>query len=329
MKKYVFLAALLLVPSMAYFQKMRFESELQQELLAGIRADLEAEGVEGAEVRMDWLDATIEGVVADESVRVGVPLKVAARPGVRLAAGGNRLKVRGWQRVDRECGGWKAVGLLPNSFMLASRGGGAEGWDSGVRREEWVEAPIDAREWDEFLREYFEEPGNRWVELRAGTLSMGGEATLGLRADWLSMASGVVPKENVTGEFTIQRSIRHFAGYLPEGVTDWDRLRDLRAKLVAATVDFEAGTVAVSDAGKEKVADLAALILEAQAGIVFRIEGSPRGGEEEGEPLGMRRAKEVATLLHGYGVEEGRLEMEAVDEGGGDEVAHRVTIVLK
>lgn len=329
MKGFVLLAALLLVPSAAYFQKLRFEGELQAKLRTGIRSDLEAAGVQDAEVTMDWLDVTMSGVAPSEDLRKLLPIKTTGRPGVRLAAGGNKLRVPGWVRVERLGREWKAEGLLPETFLLRRRTGSAEEWGAAVRREKWVEPPIDAREWEEFLLDYFEGPGDRWVELRGGKLAIGGEATRGLRADWLSMASSVVPKEHVRGEFSIHRSVRHFAGYLPEQVADLAALRTLRAKLAAGVVGFDPDAVTVAAEETRKVTDLAAAILEAESGMVFRLEGSPAEEEEgTGEPLGLRRAKEVGKLLIEYGVKPERIVTVAVNAREDGKMVHQVEVLV-
>ena len=324
MKGFVLLAVLMLVPSMGYFQKLHFEGSLQEKMVKEVRADLEAGGARDVEVGMNWLDVTMAGVVSSEALRADLTEKVRARPGLRVAAAGNRLKVQGWLRVERKGAQWTADGLLPNTFMLADRKGGAEKWDAGVRRDEWVEAPVGVRKWGEFLAEYFEAPGDRSVELRDGRLEIAGEATLGLRADWLSMASGLVPKEAVSGSFSIHPSISHFVGYVPAGVEDMAGMRELRVKLAATVVEFEPDSAEVSGTETAKVAAVAATILEVTEKVVFLLEGSPGG-----ESLGRRRAEEVEQLLLGYGVRQDQLETMEVDAGGAGAAAHRVRILLK
>lgn len=326
-KGYVILAALLLVPTMASFQKFRFEGDLQGRLVAEVLEKLETGGVEGAEVRLDWLDVTIDGMVSDEEVRDRMAERVAEHPGVRLAAGGNGLKVRGWLRVARQGGEWTVEGLLPRRFEVLGRTGGEQNPQAGWRRAEWVQAPVDERECDEFLGKYFDVPGDRDAEWRDGRLRLTGEATQDLRAEWLALAAKVVPENLVTDEFTVHASIRHFAGYVPEGMEDLEGLRKLREKLEAATVTFAPRSAEVPTAEGGKVAAAAAVILEQGEGMVFVVEGSPGATEDGEEALGLWRAREIGKLLVEYGVSESQLEFLAVDAGG--EEAHRAAIFVK
>ena len=89
----------------------------------------------------------------------------------------------------------------------------ADDWDEGVDYRGTVTAPLGAGDWGDFLRGYFREPGDRSVELRSGNLTMAGDATVGLRQDWLAEASDVVDKERVEENFTLHPSVYHFPAY--------------------------------------------------------------------------------------------------------------------
>ena len=112
--------------------------------------------------------------------------------------------------------------------------------------------PIWVPEWREFLRYYFSGTGNRSVELRVSVLTMRGDATAGLRSDWLSKASEVVAKDHVIDEFTLYPSIYHFPGYHPGSIHDETKVEQLRRQFAENVVSFEAGSAEVPEAERSK-----------------------------------------------------------------------------
>ena len=81
MKVMIVLAALMMVPTMAYFQTQRFEGELQGELRSAVEGILAEAGVRDAEVRVEWQDVTIGGVVDSAVARESVVEQVKGLAG--------------------------------------------------------------------------------------------------------------------------------------------------------------------------------------------------------------------------------------------------------
>lgn len=334
MKRFVVLAALLLVPTMAYFQTQWFESGLQGELQAEVEVVLADEGVEDALVRMEWRDATISGMVGSSVQREAVEEGVNALDGVRVARGGNRLEVRGWLKLVRKDGVLTVSGLLPKGESQFLRFIDdvkleVEELQGEVSRAEWVAPPAGVMEWNEFVGVFFDGPGNRAADLRGGKLVIGGEATPELRTVWLAKAAGVVGEGQVEDVLTVRSSFREFEGYMPTGIEDaeaWGALRDV---LAASVVEFAPESVEVSAAGREMVASVAAAIVDLGGEAVFLIEGSSVASDAEAVNRGVRRAEAVRQLLVEYGIGAEQLEVVASGEAGVKNPGHRVSISVK
>ncbi|NNC88078.1 MAG: OmpA family protein [Akkermansiaceae bacterium] len=326
------LTALLLVPSMAYFQKLAFEGTLRDRLRAQVEAVLASEGVEGATVRMTWLDATIAGNVESEARRLEVAEVVDRVRGVRLPREGNRLRAQGWLEIERAGGRWSVRGVMPRDFELELPAGAVVDEESlDVRRSSYVVAPAGIFDLGGFLREFFKGPGSRSVVLRSGRLLLRGDATAGLRADWLAMASAVVGKESVDEDFVLYPSPYHLPGYAPFTVRDVTELEMLRAQFQSGAVIFEPGEVDVPISESGKISKAATAILSAGERSRYVVGGHvPAEGDAAGaEELALRRAEAVVGLLREYGVPEERLEAAIFGRGKAGGREGHVEILVK
>ena len=83
-KSFVVLAILLLIPSIGYFHRQIFLSELKPRLERQVEGILKEEGVVDPGVRLDYLDAFISGAVDSDSQRARVVARVDALSGVRV-----------------------------------------------------------------------------------------------------------------------------------------------------------------------------------------------------------------------------------------------------
>ena len=304
-KGLIILAALLLVPSMAYFQKHYFAEVLQERLVEEVRVALIAGGVEEPVVSLQWMDATIGGAVVSVEKRNELGEKIEKMDGLRLAPGGNGLLVRGWVELGREKGAWQARGLVPKDFVIGvvDESARLEGWDAELARAAEVEEPAEASGWDRFLGGYFREAGNRKVLLHHGQLTLSGEATREMRKDWLAQAVAVVPKERVREELELRSSVYHFAGHVPEVLRDPVEVARLRKELEALSFEFSKGSVAMDDDALEVVSSAAGVMLEAGGKIRFVVG---LGAAAEGDQVA-ERMEAVVTLLGDYGVGESQL----------------------
>jgi outer membrane protein OmpA-like peptidoglycan-associated protein len=326
------LAALLMVPSVAYFQKLHFEGRRQEGLAARVAEVLADEGVRNAGVRMEWLDATIEGEVESEERRLEVAEAVEWIRGVRVPPFGNRLRAQGSLTIERRDGQWSARGVLPTEFEVRWPRGAVIPEDaSDLRRSSYVVAPAGAWAWGEFLDRYFTEAGNRAVTLKAGRLLMEGNATGGLRSDWLAEASGVVGRESVEERFALFPSVYHMPAYRPQSITDSARLERLREQLRFLAVVFEQGSVEIPASESGKVSGLAAALLSSGDDGCFVVGGHPPRGRDfaSSEELALRRAEAVLQLLREYGVPEERLEVMILGRGSRGDRENQVEVVVK
>lgn len=330
MKGLLILAGLLLVPSMAYYQKHHYASVLREKQAEELRTLLVEGGVEGAAVELDWMDATISGVVGTVARRAELATEVDGFEGVRLASGGNELRVRGWVELAREAGEWEVRGLLPIGFEIGMmKTQDAEGWNAELERFEFVEAPPGALGWEKFLLSYFGAPGDRSVELRNGGITLRGEATRELRTKWLEQASKVVSKDRVDEELVLRTSMYHFAGYQPESLRGEAEILRLRKELDSFAHGFEDGSVEVSDAMREGMSELAATILTAGERVRFVVGVTRRGETEEDLALAERQLAAIVALLGEYGVKESQLEKRVFVVTLDGAVAGQVEFLLK
>lgn len=327
------LAIVLLIPSIGYFHKQHFLNHLKPGLEAQVKEILHAEGVVTPAVHLDYLDAVISGKVESDEQRARVVARVDALSGVRMTRGGERLRSPGWLRVERRGGRFVVKGVvtkglvvrLPDPLEMTA------GWDDGLERREIVGDPGGLQDWEDFLLYYFREPGDRSVELHKGGLIMRGDATLGLRSDWLSKASGVVPKDMVFDDFSLRASPYHFPGYQPYSRADEVVLEQLRRKLDSNVVTFRPGSRQLLSADRDKVILAARAIITAGEKVLYVVGGHPArdGNVTANSQLAHLRAELVVKILVDHGVSVGQIEIVPFGvslEGGRD---NQVEIVVK
>jgi outer membrane protein OmpA-like peptidoglycan-associated protein len=312
-KGFVVLAIVLLIPTIGYFQKQHFEHRLRPQLKAAVEDMLKEEGVENPSVHLTYFDAVIAGRVETDAQRTAVAARINAMSGVRVPPGGNKLHTFGWIRIARSDERYRGEGViskdlgvqLPVFLKLQV------GWDDDLERRETVEVPEAVERWDGFLRYYFEGTGNRSVELRVDGLTMRGDATAGLRSDWLSKASEVVSKNEVFDEFALHPSIYHFPGYLAFSVTDETTLAGLRKKLGANTVEFVVGKEELPNTERGKAVAAARAILNAGEHARYVVGGHPArtGNVTSNGQLARKQAQEVVKVLVEHGVLRSQLEV--------------------
>lgn len=327
MKGLVILAALLLVPSMAYFQKQYYAGVLQEQLAEEVKLALIEGGVEEPVVSLSWMDATIGGAVASVEKRNELGKKIEEMDGVRLAPGGNGLKVRGWVELARENGAWKARGMVPEGFVIGvvDESTRLEGWDAELARGAEVEEPAGALAWDRLLGGYFREAGDRKVRLHHGQLILSGEATRELRKDWLAQAAAVVPKGRVKEDFELVPSVYHFEGHVPEVLRDPVEVARLRKELASRKIEFGEGSVEVDRDAREVISAVAGVMLEAGERVRFVVGVS---GEQSDEVTG-QRLEAVVALLGEYGVGESQLVKTVFDATVGEAKDGQVEFLLR
>ena len=118
MKSFVVLAILLLIPSIGYFHRQIFLSELKPRLEREVEGILKEEGVVDPGVRLDYLDAFISGAVDSDSQRTRVVARVDALSGVRVVGRASELRAPGWLRVERERGRFRASGVVSEDLVV-------------------------------------------------------------------------------------------------------------------------------------------------------------------------------------------------------------------
>ena len=332
-KRFVVLAILLLIPSIGYFHKQHFLEHLKPGLEAQVKEILEEEGVVTPVVHLDYLDAVISGRVESDEHRARVVARVDALSGVRVTRKGERLRPPGWLRVERRGGRFAATGVVTEGLAvrLPEPLEMTEGWDDGLERREIVGDPGGLRDWEDFLIYYFREPGDRSVELHKGSLIMRGDATAGLRSDWLSKASGVVPKDMVFDDFSLRSSPYHFPGYQPYSLSDEVVLEQLRRKLDSNVVTFRPGSGQLLSADRDKVILAARAIITAGERVRYVVGGHPaRDGNATANSQRARlRAEVVGRILVDHGVSAGQIEIVPFSVAPGGDRDNQVEIMVK
>ncbi|HJM65216.1 MAG: hypothetical protein CMN05_11360 [Roseibacillus sp.] len=332
-KGFVVLAVVLLIPSIGYFHKQHFLNHLKPGLEAQVKDVLEAEGVVAPVVHLDYLDAVISGRVDSNEERARVIATVDALAGVRMTGKGKRLHTYGWLRIERRRGRFTATGVvsgglavrLPDPLEMM------EGWDDGLERRKIVEDPGGIRDWGEFLLYYFGEPGDRSVKLQMGGLTMRGDATTGLRSDWLSKASEVVSKDMVVADFNLRPSVCHFPGYQPLSLTDEAVLEQLWRQLDSNVVTFRPGSEQLLSADRDKVILAARAIITAGEKGLYVVGGHPArdGNATANSQLARLRAEVVAKILVDHGVAAGQIEIVSFSVASEGDRDNQVEIVVK
>jgi len=327
------LAVVLLIPSIGYFHKQHFLNHLKPGLEAQVKDVLEAEGVVAPVVHLDYLDAVISGRVDSNEERARVIATVDALAGVRMTGKGKRLHTYGWLRIERRRGRFTATGVvsgglavrLPDPLEMM------EGWDDGLERRKIVEDPGGIRDWGEFLLYYFGEPGDRSVKLQMGGLTMRGDATTGLRSDWLSKASEVVSKDMVVADFNLRPSVCHFPGYQPLSLTDEAVLEQLWRQLDSNVVTFRPGSEQLLSADRDKVILAARAIITAGEKGLYVVGGHPArdGNATANSQLARLRAEVVAKILVDHGVAAGQIEIVSFSVASEGDRDNQVEIVVK
>ena len=312
MKGFVLLAILLLIPSVGYFQRQIFLERLQPGLEKQVEGVLREERVVDPGVRLDYLDAVISGAVDSEEQRTRVVARVDALPGIRVIGQVSELRAPGWLRIERQEGRFVAKGVVSEDLEVKLDGPlkAEPGWDASLERRTFVVDPDGVESWAEFLTYYFKEQGNGSVELSKGRLIMGGDASSGLRVDWLSKASEVVPKDMVSEDFTLVSSPYHFPGYQPQSVWDKTVLEQLRRKLNDSVVTFRPDSGELQRADRDKVILAARAIITAGEGARYAVGGHPArdGNATENSRVARLRAEVVGKILVDHGVPAGQIE---------------------
>ena len=332
-KGFVVLAIVLLIPSIGYFHRQHFLNHLKPGLEAQVKEVLKAEGVVDPVVHLDYLDAVISGRVESNEQRARVTAGVDALSGVRMTGKGKRLHTYGWLRIERRGERFTATGVVSEALAvrLPDPLEMMEEWDEGLKRREIVEDPGGVGDWGEFLLYYFREPGDRSVKLQMGGLTMHGDATAGLRSDWLSKASEVVSKDMVFDDFNLRPSALHFPGYQPLSLTDEAVLEQLRRQLNANVVTFRPGSEQLLSVDRDKVILAARSIITAGEKVRYVVGGHPArdGNATANSQLARLRAGVVAKILVDHGVAAGQIEIvpfSVAPEGARD---NQVEIVVK
>ena len=332
-KSFVVLAILLLIPSIGYFHRQIFLSELKPRLESQVEGILKEEGVVDPGVRLDYLDAFISGAVDSDAQRARVVARVDGLSGVRVVGRASELRAPGWLRVEREKGRFRASGVVSEDLVveLTAPLKALPGWDTGLERREFVVDPVGVETWAEFLAYYFREQGDRSVELRKGRLTIGGDTTSGLRIDWLSKASEVVPKDMVSDELVLRSSPYHFPGYQPESLQNGTVLGQLRRKLNDSVVTFRPGSEELQSGDRDKVIIAARAIITAGEGARYAVGGHPArdGNATENSRLARLRAETVGKILVDQGVLLRQVETLSFGVAPGGDRDNQVEIMVK
>ena len=333
MKGLVLLAIVLLIPSIGYFHKQHFQDSLQPGLEIQVREILKAEGVVSPGVELNYLDATISGTVDSDEQRSRVEARIDALSGIRMMREGKRLRAPGWLRVARRANRFTARGVVSKDLVvrLHDARGMESGWDEELERREFVVDPGGIERWQEFLAYYFKEQGDRSVELRKGRLIMRGDATAGLRSDWLSKASEVVGKDMVLDFLEMRSSLYHFPGYQPDSLSDGTVLGQLRRKLEASVVTFRPGSGQLQTADRDKVILAARAIITAGENVRYAVGGHPArdGNATENSRMARLRAEVVVKILVDSGVTAGQIEVAPFGVAPETDRDNQVEIVVK
>jgi len=332
-KSFVVLAILLLIPSIGYFHRQIFLSELKPRLERQVEEILKEEGVVDPGVRLDYLDAFISGAVDSDSQRARVVARVDALSGVRVIGHASELRAPGWLRIERKEERFSVSGVVSEDLVVELNPPlkAPSGWDAGLERRKFVINPKGVGGWAEFLEYYFREQGDRSVELKKGGLIMRGDTTSGLRIDWLSKASEVVPKDMVSDEFVLRSSPYHFPGYQPESLRDGTVLGQLRRKLNDGVVTFRPGSEELQSGDRDKVIIAARAIITAGEGARYAVGGHPArdGNATENSRLARLRAEVVGKILVDHGVLISQIETRSFGVAPGGDRDNQVEIMVK
>lgn len=320
MRTLVILLALGLIPVFVYWQKHHYETELRFDLGTEVERALQGPEFDGVQARLDRLDVTLTGVVADFNLRESAADRVDALPGARVRAIDNRIRVTPLLRFDLPHAQGRIEGLLHSDDLEAVR--------AAVARRPRAQAPAIGVQGHPLVKllpprqralmvagldEFMSLPGPRSLSLEAGQWNFDGPLTLPILADLWERAGPGEELEGLLYRARLYPSVYHLPGHRPDTTLDEATVAGIRDRLQGAMLPFAPDSVAL-DSGQNDVLQRLADAVRLSAGrarfvIGGHVDATRDGSIRAGMELGRRRAEVVRDALVGLGLAKGLFDV--------------------
>jgi hypothetical protein len=313
MRTLVMLLALGLIPVFVFWQKHHYDTELRFDLGSAVERALQGPEFDDVKARLDGLDVTLTGVVADFDLRESAADRVDALPGARVRAIDNRIRVAPLLRFELPDAPGRIEGRLHSDDLEAVR--------AAVARRPRAQAPAIGVQGHPLVRilsrrqralvvagldEFMVLPGPRSLSLEAGQLSLNGPLTLPILADLWERAGPGEELEELLYRARLYASVYHLPGHRPDTTLDEATLADIRDRLQGAMLPFAPDSATLDSGQTARLQRLADAVRMSAGRARFVIGGHVDAIQEDsiraGMELGRRRAEVVRDALVGLGL---------------------------
>lgn len=266
---------------------------------------LNEEGVIAPEVDLQYLDASISGLVETDAKAQSIGRKVESIRGVRLVENG--LIARGFLEVKRLNGQLTATGSLPLNWREEVFKEQSEIDTSGLKASNTTTIEgIRAVSLGLVIDSVFEKDGNRSLKIQGNLLSLNGESTPQEGARYEKLVKSLGQKVELDSSLTLYPSSYHFESREISSPIEGESQRSLSQQLTDKTVKFSAGTSSLTTESREKLQEIALLLQRAELGVEFVLGCHP---DQAGAELARNRAKTAHQFLVESGMNSDRVEV--------------------
>ena len=308
------IVAILLIPVFMWLVNAHYHKHNKYNLLQEANGVLVKNGLERANASLEYMDASLSGVVASFAEREEAQKLVDDIHGIRVRPEDNKIEVAGWlQMQKRSDGTFTSDGLLPEELSDHVLLESLSGDDNNIEFKKNVTNPkaltqVDDNEFGELV---FGPTGKRTLELREDDIVISGDSTLNQQAAWQEYADENLSDVDLEFNTDIYASQYHMPGYKYQSSIDEAAANDLAARLKEQTIYFDSDSPDISETETDKVLELVEIIngADERVGFVAGGHADATGSAAQNMRLGKARAQALYDELKGYGADISRIEI--------------------
>ncbi len=304
MRLLVILLAVSLVPPFVAWQKHHYDTDLRSDVQAAVERALNAPGFHAVQARLDHLDVTLSGTVADFALRNQAAARVDALPGARVRTVDNRIRVTPTLTYQRDQGPGEIHGRLHSNDRMALR--------TLVDRLPIPEAPAlhvqghpsiqplqprQRRLVLASLAEFMPLSGPRALSIDGEQVELRGAVTLELLAQLWEQAGPGSDLEQLLYRVPLYPSVYHLPGHRLESSLDSETLARIRELLAVNQPLFAADSAMLDAQQQPRLQGLAEAIRLAAGRARFVVGGHVDAGGTEGLMAGIELGRQRATAV--------------------------------
>ena len=275
--------AILLLPAFVWLGDWHYRYNLRPELMASAQQVLLDAGLTGVDVTVDYLDATLEGVVDSPLQRFEAERLVNNLPGLRVLDGFNLIRMPASLTLVRLDGQLNASGIMPEGsrdlLVELLKAPASSIRDVSYHDFAFSNIELENPQLHSLIDSFFALPGDSILQLDATGLRLEGNATKQLEQQWIASASEMGLTLRADSDLTLFPSIYHLPDYLPVSDPEQKIAPQLARELRELGISFSAGSSKVDSQQREKVDKLVKLLKSAPKQFEFVI-GTHGVGED-------------------------------------------------